>query len=575
MSTFVKKLDDKTRFDEIPQPPKTKPTLAHQKEKVVERISVWYNVFKENKMIDVGTSKNETSWIATSYDQIHKWILNTYGNEEIYKKNTLRNHLEGLANALLHIDKYKFKEIVRPMFNEALRVQKLIDVENEDSMLTDREVKNFVHYPEFVRERDRLREHLEANPNDRKTNIYHLILSLNTYIPPLRLDFVGCKFWPPRVMDGRPITVTEAMRKKPVPTDSAKCFLQEYTEGQWAIVINQDKVSAFHKKKFQNIQKTLSEADQKEYERFTYKLSDDIIQEKPNFLRITDGKELNKIINRSLKNWNRDYVLPAVKFNGEPMGETSYSVAFRTMFADPSNPREPTQNLVRKMYINHWYEYYNLSEGTKIQIALRMRHSTKIASKAYRKINVPDLQGNFEGYTPKQQPRVPPSMPRPIKTEPYNPKIYAQKYRNNPANQPKIKAQRTKFYDANKKLILAKKQINFLNKGFISKPVKKSIETYGLKLNEKGFWTSDVVDNTEIIRSDRKKPQEVVEVEDIAPVIHERTTRSKTKAVFGSGEKTPKKNSWIEFCKDLKTKNPNMSYKDILKLGSTTYKKQV
>ena len=57
--SIVKKLDDPIRFAKIPEPPKTKPTSAHQKEKVNERISVWYNVFKTNKMIDVDKSKNE------------------------------------------------------------------------------------------------------------------------------------------------------------------------------------------------------------------------------------------------------------------------------------------------------------------------------------------------------------------------------------------------------------------------------------------------------------------------------------------------------------------------------------
>ena len=81
---------------------------------------------------------------------------------------------------------------------------------------------------------------------------------------------------------------------------------------------------------------------------------------------------LNKIITQSLKHFNRTYVLTAVKLNNEPMGETSYSAAFRTLFADVDNPRTPTQNLIRKAYINHWYEYFNLSEGTKIQIALEV-----------------------------------------------------------------------------------------------------------------------------------------------------------------------------------------------------------
>ena len=586
MSTLVKKLDDNVRFGEIPEPPKTKPTLAHQKPKVAERISVWFNVFKENGMIDVGKTKNETTWITKNYDQIHKWILNTYGNEEIYKKNTLRNHLEGLANSLLHIDKYKYKEVARPMFNEALAVQKKIDVESEDSMLTDREVKNFVHYPEFVRERDRLREHLEINPTDKKTNIYHLILSINTYIPPLRLDWIGMKFWPERVNDaGKPIKVTEAMRKKPVPNDATDSYLHEYTEGQWAIVINNDKVSEYHKKKFADVQKTLSEEDQKEYERFTYNLVDDITQEKPKFIRVTDGKELNNILNLSLKYWNRDYVLPAVKSNGaEPMGETSYAAAFRTLFSDPSNPRTPTQNLVRKMYINHWYEHYNLSDGTKIQIALRMRHSTKIASKAYRKINVPDLKGNFEGYTPKEVPVVPSSLPRPKKREPYNPKEYSQKYRDDPKNKTKIIKQRTKFYEANQKLILARKQLDLLNKGMVLKPTKRSIENYGLKMSDAGIWTSDIVDNTELVKSVRHKPPDDVVVEDVEPEEKEekktkvigkptgkdRVTRSKTKTVFGMGKVN--NNCWVQYCQDLRTKNPNMSFKDILKLGKIYYK---
>ena len=53
------------------------------------------------------------------------------------------------------------------MFNEALVVQKKIDTKSEDSMLTDKEFKNFVHYPG-----DRIAEHLETNPKDKKTVIY-------------------------------------------------------------------------------------------------------------------------------------------------------------------------------------------------------------------------------------------------------------------------------------------------------------------------------------------------------------------------------------------------------------------
>jgi hypothetical protein len=444
-------------------------------------------------------------------------------------------------------------------------------------MLTDKEVKNFVHYPEIVRERDRLAEHLEANPNDKKTNIYHLILSINTYIPPLRLDWIGMKFWPTRVNEGKAIKVTEAMRKTPVPNKDADSYLHEYTEGHWAIVINADKVSKYHQEKFNDLQKTLSEGDRKDYERFTYKLDDDIIQENPKFIRVTDGKELNKIINRSLKNWNRDYVLPAVRSNGnEPMGETSYSAAFRTLFSDPNNPRSPTQNLIRKMYINHWYEHFNLSDKTKIAIALRMRHSTKIASKAYRKINVPEIKGNFEGYTPKETPTVAQSLPR-KKKDSFNPKEYSKEYRIK--NKDKIEEWRKEFYNANKNIILAKKQLDLLNKGLVKTPTEHSKEAYGLHYDDaKKQWVSDLVNKTDVVKIHAKKDEDVKEspdkdIDSSQPKKDKRVTRSKTKAIFGEGKPARKANTWLQYCQDVKNKNPNLSYKEILSLASTTYKK--
>ena len=107
-------------------------------------------------------------------------------------------------------------------------------------------------------------------------------------------------------------------------------------------------------------------------------------------------------------------------------------------------------------------------------------------------------------------------------------------------------------------------------------------------MSDKGIWTSDVVDNTEMIKSNRRKPTEDVAVEDVEPEEKEekkekiiakptgkdRVTRSKTKAVFGSGKETKKKykNCWVDFCKELRVKNPKLSYKEVLKLGKIYYK---
>ena len=62
-------------------------------------------------MIDVDKSKNDTSWIAKNYDKIHKWILNTYDNEELYSPNTLRNHLENQVSKVSKKLQLKFEHL--------------------------------------------------------------------------------------------------------------------------------------------------------------------------------------------------------------------------------------------------------------------------------------------------------------------------------------------------------------------------------------------------------------------------------------------------------------------------------
>ena len=97
---------------------------------------------------------------------------------------------------------------------------------------------------------------------------------------------------------------------------------------------------------------------------------------------VTNGKKLNEIINVSLEYAPRNYVLIGVKVGG-PMGDTAYNSALATMFA----PRRPTQNTMRKMFINHWHRK-ELSTGILKDIAFRMRHSLFVALESYRKINL-------------------------------------------------------------------------------------------------------------------------------------------------------------------------------------------
>ena len=62
---------------------------------------------------------------------------------------------------------------------------------------------------------------------DKKLNIYHLILALNTYIPPLRLNLINMEF--------------HRERKAP-PSNIQTNYLWEKTTGKWVIVLNYDKI---------------------------------------------------------------------------------------------------------------------------------------------------------------------------------------------------------------------------------------------------------------------------------------------------------------------------------------------
>src|SRR5687767_14074431 len=108
----VKKLDIPSRFAEIKSGLKTTAGLKNHER---ERVSVWYNYYKSRNEL-VGTTKANILWVGEHWKTILGHINLVYAPPKS-SGNTHRNHLEGLANVLLAIDKDKFKEITRPMFS--------------------------------------------------------------------------------------------------------------------------------------------------------------------------------------------------------------------------------------------------------------------------------------------------------------------------------------------------------------------------------------------------------------------------------------------------------------------------
>lgn len=474
-SEEVKKLDIPSQFNAIPTGKKCITSLPKHES---DRYDTWYNYFLKVKPDILPDRKGPLQWIADHHEFIAKYITEFYV-EPKFQPSTLRNHLEALANILLAIDKNKYKEVVRPFFNRGLTLQQIIDKANEDSLLTEKELRNFVTYEQLVAKRDELEKQFLATPKDLKINMFHMILAVNTYIPPLRHNWLNMSIYPPRKNSSGQVI------KKPAivgpPPDDALNYLWEEQPGQWTIVINHDKIE--HKR------------EQKNLERQMFRLNDEIEG-------VTNGHKLNDIINKSLEVYPRNYPLIGIKSNNE-MGASGYDSALRSMFT----PKKPTQNVLRKAYVNYWHSK-NLSVGKLKEIADRMRHSIGVALGSYRKINIsgpiPETQETKQSPIPELQtlPIVPPAEPRtlPIQTptppppilpprEYFKPVNYAKKYRENHREEI-LKAQKEK-YAKDPAAVLRYKLLYNLNRGLSTRPQQATIERYGLYQDpETGKWKS-------------------------------------------------------------------------------------
>ena len=194
---------------------------------------------------------------------------------------------------------------------------------------------------------------------------------------------------------------------------------------------------------------------------------------------VTNGKKLNEIINESLKQHPREFLLVGVKTITSPMGGTSFDKALASIF----DPKKPATNLIRKAYVNYWYRK-NLSNKTLDKIADRMRHSRQVGRDAYFKINYPEGDEPDEDYTGAVIRPPPKPVPKPEPKEYFDPRKYAKEYRKK--NQDKIKAKRKENYNRDKHKILRNKILFNLNVAQVTKhPRQDTIDKYDIKYDAK------------------------------------------------------------------------------------------
>lgn len=437
MTEEVKKLDIPSRFNDITTGLKTMRSLKkHEK----ERYSVWWNYFKETGSLKLPKQKNDILWVDKHWKTIEAYITANYGQED-QKHSTYRNHLEGLANVLLAINKVKHKENVRHMFVTGLQLQKGLDEKQEDNELTESERKNFICFENIIEERTKLEEAWRKDIKNAKLNMYHLILAFNSYIPPLRLNLIDMEI--------------HRDRKEP-PSNVETNYLWEKTPGKWHIVINYDKIE--HRR----VDKGL--------DREIFDLSDEIAG-------VTNGKKLNTIINDSLKALRREYVLVGVRSTHTPMGKSSYNKALSSVFS----PRSPTQNIFRKSYINYWHNK-KLPTSKLKEIARRQRHTLGVALSAYKKVDIDCDDVDVDGLEIKEKIEIPKPVPK-KKEDYFDPKKYAKEYREK--HKTELDKKRKEQYEKNKENILKNKMLWHLNKGLVAYPRQSSIEKYSLEYDTK------------------------------------------------------------------------------------------
>ena len=463
----IELIDDKYQYENLKQ---SKYSAELPNAVVKKDYDSWYTYFKDNdKDVLNDNPRSDMSWINQNYEAVYQYIQDRYidgKHGRKYKPNTKRNHLQSLATVLLQLDKVKFREYIRDIYLKSFEYGEEAKETVQNQQFNEDEQMNFVQYTELVEKRNQLAELFDQikksqRPENIKTHMQYLVLCLNTMIPPLRLDLLDMEIY---------------RSKKPPPKNEIN-YLWIASPTDMTIVINQDKVSHHSDKKG---------------ERGEYHLADEIVN-KTYKTKITNGMKLMEILNDSLSSLKRDYVL--IKLQGystkstEPMPASTYNQSIlQALF----KPRKPNHNMIRKAYINHFYNLWGTNINDHKAIANRMRHSYATASENYIKLNIdPSMQPQIEGTVVK----VPPVIMPPLKVQSkpkFDPTEYSKKYREK--HKDKIEENRKKNYKQNPDKVLARKIIWHLNNNLVKKPQKASIERYKLKFNKKlELWQSGIL----------------------------------------------------------------------------------
>lgn len=417
--------------------------------------------------------------IYTNREDIFNFVHERYHNNEI-SILTLAGEVNRLATMCLYHDPFNkdVRIIANTMFSYASKMQRA----EHDERYGNNELKEeskYIPFATLVEERNKLEPVFMAlkfkgfyptNTKDFNKHFAYLKLALNTYYPPLRLEFQHMQY----VVSNTP-PVNEKITQNYLYYDEKKDL--------FSIVINQDKLTS----------KSTREISAQQ-----------IFHLNVNTVYMNCDK-LSTILKHSFTSYPRLYVFPNYRStstpnglkwdNGKNIGSArkvkkmfpyrGYAYIVESNYTDLLKPyfkHTPTQNNLRQAYHTYYEKVHrpHLTNRELTDIAKRMRHSLGTARKAYV-INAPDpqqitkemkndeeIQQEADAYAYVQAEKKVKELK--IKDMKAYHKAYNQKYFDNPYN-------RVRNSD--------NKYLNYIRSGKIKNPKESVLEKHGIhKVND-------------------------------------------------------------------------------------------
>lgn len=277
-------------------------------------------------------------WITKIYRKIARDITQTE-----LKETSKRVYLESLCKILLSIDKYKYKKFVRDTFIITKMISIIDSKKMDEQPTTKNEIQSVLPFDLLMNNADKLyKEYMETdyidNIESRIKMLKTLVICLNIYHPPMRLDILNMKF---------------------SNNDNDNELFNYYNLSDDTFIINNSKG--------------------KKLTKFKFDLPDNI------FLK---GSKIKKLINKSISDLPRVFLL----FNPNDINEIITPSRYYKLILDITG-KNIKQNLLRKIFINHFHLIYRpfIGPDVKRDIASRQMHSISTAIRNYEKFELANL----------------------------------------------------------------------------------------------------------------------------------------------------------------------------------------